>query len=158
MERLARKYKVTVTTWLLANEDRVRLATSITGESDVHIQMREGQRLPSLLGATGRILVGYAGLTEEELRHKFVRLRWQAAPAFQAYMEQSKQAKRRGYAIDDGNYARGVLTVAAPVLNSDDDLSLIVAATMFSGQHGPSTLHEIGAALSNLGNARGRKI
>jgi len=151
MERLAHKHSVTVTLWRMIDEDRMHLTASAVGDGPVQIQMRLGQRLPRWVGAVGRMMAAYSGLSEAELRKKFNGLRWQSPPSFSAYVEQSREAKRRGYAIDDGNYTRGVLSVAAPVFDLSGEITMACGATMFLGQHPPATVAEIAEDLVTIG-------
>lgn len=151
MERLARRFGVTVSLWRRIDDDRLQLAISIVSETDVRIQMRVGQRLPCWVGAVGRVMAAHSGLPEAELRKRFKHLRWQSPPTFRRYMEQVKEAKARGYAIDDGEYAKGVFSIGVPVRDRAGAITMAVSATMFAGQHAPGTTRTITDDLLAIG-------
>lgn len=151
MEQLARKFSVTVTLWRMVDEDRMYLATSAVSDANVRIQMRLGQRLPRWVGAVGRVMAAHSGLSEAELRRRFAQLRWQSPPTFRTYMDQVADARHRGYAEDDGNFDRGVLSIAVPVFDLAGDVTMACGVTMFSGQHTPAALKEIVEHLTAIG-------
>ena len=43
--------------------DKIVLVKSVSSPADVHIAMAEGQRLPIMMGATGRVLAPHLGLS-----------------------------------------------------------------------------------------------
>lgn len=151
MEQLARKHGITVTLWRMVDGDRMYLTASAVGDGPIQIQMRLGQRLPRWVGAVGRMMAAHSGLPDAELRKNYKNLRWQSPPSFTAYLEQSREAKRRGYAIDDGNFSRGLLSVAAPVFDLSGEINMACGATMFLGQHTPATVVEIAEDLMTIG-------
>ena len=151
MAHLARKFNVTVTLWRMIDQDGMYLATSAVSEADVCIQMRLGQRLPRWGGAVGRVMAGHSDLSEAELRKKFSQLRWQSPPSFKVYLEQANEARRRGYALDDGNFDRGVLSMAVPVFDFAGEITMACGVAMFSGQHAAATLREIAEDMMAIG-------
>lgn len=152
MQRLARRYSVTVTLWRQIEDERLELIASAVSGADVEIQMRLGQRLPRWISAVGRVMAAHSGLSEVELKRRFKGLRWQSAPSFRTYMEEVNAVKQRGYAIDNGNYARGVLTISAPIFNPGGDVTCACSVTMFAGQHSPATLDQIAKDLLTIGD------
>lgn len=152
MERIARHFNVTVTLWRQIDNDRLELIASAVSNADVKIQMRVGQRLPRWISAVGRIMAAHGKLSDAELRSRFKTLRWQTQPSFKAYMKQVRDAKRRGYAIDDGDYTKGVLSISVPVFDMAGEITMGCSATMFAGQHSPQTLKEIAEQLAVVGS------
>jgi DNA-binding IclR family transcriptional regulator len=63
-----------------------------------------------------------------------------------------RDARRQGYAIDDGNFARGIMAIAAPVLDRAGQTAFTVSAVMFRNQFDDAGIAELGAALGQLGN------
>jgi DNA-binding IclR family transcriptional regulator len=53
-------------------------------------------------------------------------LRWDAPPTLATWREEVRATKVNGYAIDNGQYIRGVSIVAAPVIMPDDTINAIV--------------------------------
>lgn len=154
MRELAREFAVTVTLWRPIGTDRIVLVSSETSPTDVSIDMAEGQRLPYLMGASGRIFAGQLDLPEAEMRAAFEQVRWSEPLSFGAYWREVRDAKLRGYAIDDGNFARGIMAIAAPIADSRQAISFTVSAVMFRNQYDQAGVAAVGEAL----NALGRKL
>jgi DNA-binding IclR family transcriptional regulator len=89
-----------------------------------------GSRFPALISATGRCVVAFCGAPWSNIRKRFAALRWDVRPIFAAWREEVKAARANGYAIDKGQYIRGVSIVAAPVIMPDDTINAIVMVGM----------------------------
>ncbi|MRV70508.1 helix-turn-helix domain-containing protein [Duganella sp. FT92W] len=152
MRELAREFAVTVTLWRPIGTDRIVLVSSETSPTDVSIDMAEGQRLPYLMGASGRVFAGQLGWTEQQMRATFEQIRWSEPLTFDAYWREVLEAKKRGYAIDDGNFARGILAVAAPVRDANGTIVFTVSGVMFRNQYDKAGVATVGKALNALGN------
>jgi DNA-binding IclR family transcriptional regulator len=76
MHELAESYRVTLLLWRRVGDDRMLLVSVENSSADLQIQLRTGQRLPLLLGATGRVFASHLGLTKQELKARFRVLRW----------------------------------------------------------------------------------
>lgn len=114
--------------------------------------MPAGQRLPVLMGASGRLFVGRMGLSEDELRKAFEPIRWARSLSFETYQREVNRARRRGWALDDGYFSAGVLAVAAPVCDASDNIAFTVSAVMIRGQRNEAEVEVIGEALRDLGH------
>jgi DNA-binding IclR family transcriptional regulator len=62
------------------------------------------------------------------------------------------RARRRGWAVDDGHFAAGVLAVAAPVCDASGNIAFTVSAVMIRGQRNEAEVEVIGEALRDLGH------
>lgn len=151
MRELAREFAVTVTLWRPIGTDRIVLVSSETSPADVSIDMAEGQRLPYLMGASGRIFAGQLALPESEMRAAFEQVRWSEPLSFDAYWREVQDAKMRGYAIDDGNFARGIMAIAAPIRDGNRAIAFTVSAVMFRNQYDTAGISAVGLALGALG-------
>jgi DNA-binding IclR family transcriptional regulator len=158
MERVARKHGITVGLWQRVDDNRMMLVGAAENEADMHIQLRVGQRLPLLCGALGRLMARHGGLDRAELKQRFDALRWQKPLRFDAFMAEADAAYRRGWAIDDGYYAKGVLTISAPVFERETPVRLTCGATMFSGQFDNAGLKAIADDMVALGNSLSRLL
>lgn len=151
MHELSARYGVTVSLWRRMGRDRIVLAALEHSPSDLRIHMVEGQRLPLLMGASGRAIAPYMGFDRAQLRSMFKTLRWRRPLAFEEYWAQLEEARERGYAVDDGYFARGVLTLAAPVPNpATGAVDFSISAVMFQGQYDEAGLAEVGRELCAL--------
>jgi DNA-binding IclR family transcriptional regulator len=147
MEVLAARFQVTVTLWRRMGLDRIVLVSSVASPTALRIDMPSGQRLPLLMGASGRLFVGQLGWSEEEARVEFERIRWSRSISFETYWREVGRAKRRGWAVDDGYFANGILTVAAPVRDPAGAIAFTISAVMIRGQHDDVGVEAIGDAL-----------
>src|SRR5204863_9698497 len=69
----------------------------------------------ALISATGRLIAAYGGHSDAAIRKRFDALRWDEPPSFEAWGTEVAETRKRGWAIDDGNYIAGVTVLAAPV-------------------------------------------
>ena len=152
MRELAAEFGVTVTLWRRLGVDRIVLVHAESSPINMHIDMPAGQRLPILMGASGRLFVTRMGLGDAELREEFAALRWSRPLSFDTYLREVARARRRGWAIDDGHFATGVLSVAAPVSDASNDIAYTVAAVMIRGERNDVQIEAIGEALRDLGH------
>jgi len=151
MRELASRFAVTVTLWRPIGIDRIVLVTSEVSPTDLRIDMAEGQRLPYLMGASGRLFAGQLDLSPGELRRTFEKIRWSEPLTFESYWREVEEAKQRGYAIDNGNFARGIMAIAAPVPDSSGAIAFAVSAVMFRNQYDETGIQNVGKALNELG-------
>ncbi|MFA5581741.1 MAG: IclR family transcriptional regulator [Paracoccaceae bacterium] len=137
MERIAQEHSVTVTLWQPTARDRKILIMTAQPRNPMRIQMAIGQRLPLLIGSTGRIFAAFSDMDEAEIKDQFDQIRWNGPIAFTDYMAQVHEAREKGWAMDTGNFAQGTVLVSTPIYSADGNAALAVTATMFTGQYDP---------------------
>ncbi|WP_292029722.1 IclR family transcriptional regulator [Brevundimonas sp. UBA2416] len=147
MRDIAARFNITVTLWKRLGSDKIVLVKSVPSPANVRIEMAEGQRLPILMAATGRVMAPHLGWSRKELKAAFKALRWQTPLSFEDYWEQVEAAERRGWASDQGYFTKGVQTIAAPVFDRAGEVAFTVVGVMLLGQYEDSALEAIGAAL-----------
>jgi DNA-binding IclR family transcriptional regulator len=147
MAGLAAKFSVTMALWRRVSNDRIILVRSISSPTNVRIEMVEGQRLPMMMGATGRVLASHLDLPQKELRAMFRRLRWQRPLTFEEYWAQVEEASARGFATDDGFYSAGVKSVAVPISDSSGYIAFTLVAIMFRTQLDEAEAADLAAEL-----------
>ena len=106
-----------------------------------------GQRLPVLMGASGRLFAGKLGLDEERLRAAFDKVRWARPLGFDDYRRQVADASAKGWAVDDGYFSAGILAIAAPVNDRAGTTAYAMSAVTFRGQHTEAETEKLGQAL-----------
>ncbi|MCP1337018.1 IclR family transcriptional regulator [Futiania mangrovi] len=143
LKRIARKHGVTMTLWDRMSDDRAVLVDRAESDAAMHVSMNIGQRLPLFLGALGRCFAAYSQMPPEELRSRYEAIRLQDPQTFEDWMEDVEEVHRRGYAIDRGNYVRGVTTISAPILNKQGEPVLAMSAVAFSAQVGARETREL---------------
>ncbi|WP_313296102.1 IclR family transcriptional regulator [Diaphorobacter sp.] len=153
MRDLAIAQGITVTLWRRMGNDRIVLVLSESSPTDLHIYMPLGQRLPILMGASGRLFVGQMNLSEEVLRAEFANIRWARALSFEEYLEQVHLTQCQGWAVDDGYFSDGVLAIAAPVRDPIGSIAYTASAVMIRSQHsdGTARIKTLGESLKELG-------
>jgi len=153
MRELAIERGITVTLWRRMGHDRIVLVSSESSPTDLHIYMPLGQRLPILMGASGRLFVGRMNLSEGDLRAEFAHIRWARPLSFDAYLNQVQLAQRCGWAVDDGYFSDGVLAIAAPVCDASQNIAYTVSAVMIRSQNGNTEdrIKVLGESLRELG-------
>ncbi len=143
MERIAQEHGVTVTLWQPVARNRKVLILSALTRRAVRIQMAVGQRLPIYIGATGRVFAAFGGDTEAELKAGFNEIRWERPISFKKFAEQVVETRKKGWAVDDGNFAAGTFSVAVPILDQREVAIMGVTATMFTGERSEQRVQDI---------------
>ena len=140
LREIADRHNVTATLWQRVEDERVVLVDLAESSSTMRIHMSIGQRLPMFIAALGRCMAAHSGLSTLELRTKLSALRWQDGPSFETYMREVEGVRQHGYAIDHGNYERGVLTVSSPILDSQHRPQMAISAVGFATQFSDASL------------------
>lgn len=161
MQELAQGHQVTCVLWHRIGNDRAVLVSRADAQSAIRAHMNIGQRLPMMVGAFGRVFAAFSGHSRAAIKQGFDLLRWENPPDFETYWQELQETARRGYAIDQDNFARGVTSVAAPILDRERKVIMVISAMSFSGRFTADSLnsmtadllsvtHEISAALSGI--------
>jgi len=153
IHEVAERYGVTLLLWRRIGDDRMLLVSVENSSADLQIHLRTGQRLPLLLGATGRVVASHLGLTRQQLKEKFRLLRWARRLSFDEFWRDVQTAVQRGWAVDDGFFGVGATTVAAPVFDRAGRVSHSLVAIMFRGQHDQTSIKRIAHDLIRLSGA-----
>ena len=153
IQRIASQFNVATTLWLRADEDRVLLVDRAESTSDVQISMRVGQRLPQFVGALGRCFAANSNLSREEIRARFSKIHFKRPLHFDEWWSQVELAKKEGFAVDDGYFSEGIVTVAVPILGTGESLRMAVSAIAISAQMERSTLQALISEMLKLSNA-----
>lgn len=153
LRQLADAYGLTVCLWQRADPDRIVAVLVEPVASEFRVHCRVGQRLPLLLGSAGRALAPYLGLDECALKRAFSELRWVRPISFDRYCAEMEAAQQLGYAIDDGHFANGLVTISAPVLDKINNARYAVTGLAFRSEFDNSARKALGEDLASLGRA-----
>ena len=122
-----------------------------SGTFGVHFDI--GRRFPSYVSATGRCVAGHSGLGQAVLKRKFDALVWEQPPQFSDWLKEVESARREGVGVDNGNYVRGYLILAAPVFQ-DGTMVQALSIVAANGQIAPGRMedlkHELRQSASRL--------
>jgi DNA-binding IclR family transcriptional regulator len=147
LEEFTAKWRVTTAAVQLSDERHFTVTNAANAPADFSLQIVVGTRFPALISATGRCFAAFSGWPIEKLATEFAKLKWQAPPVYKAWLKEVEMTRRRGYAVDQGNYIRGVTIIAAPVFDYDKNVSsyvcVIVLAEQISGERFQSVCADI---------------
>lgn len=147
LDALAMEHSVTATLWQRSSGERVVLVDLADNPAAMRVHMSIGQRLPMYIAALGRCMAAYSNLSEDELRARISALRWENAPSFEEYYAEVQMVRDRGYAVDNGNYVKGVTTVSAPVVDGNNRAIMAISAVGFSAQLNKASIRALGEHL-----------
>lgn len=150
MQDFAARYRVTVTLWRQMDDKRIVLVSSEASPTDLRIDMAVGQRLPILMGASGRLFAADMNLAKTQIKAIFERIRWARPLGFDDYMAQVQHARKHGWAMDDGYFSTGILAIAAPIRDRSRAVAFTVSAVMFRGQYQDEEADKLGTEIRAL--------
>jgi IclR family acetate operon transcriptional repressor len=120
------------------------LVLAVHDEPDAAVRLGIGSRIPLDAGSYGKIYFAYAGVAGPAVLTRYTASTSTEPVRFGAELE---VVRRRGYALDEGEYVADVRAVAAAVTSSDGYEGLV--ALMSSSSSGQSRdLTEIGERLA----------
>jgi DNA-binding IclR family transcriptional regulator len=111
-----------------------------------HIHVGIGSRFPALVSVTGRCIAAFGNHDWGDIERAFFAVRWDRPPSFRAWQSEVEDTRRKGYAVDPGNYICGVTIVGAPVMNRGR-VSHIIVGIGLTEQFKPSSLARLGKDL-----------
>jgi DNA-binding IclR family transcriptional regulator len=137
--------------------NRVILVDVVDSPHATRIHLSLGQRLPVYLGAMGRCIAAREDLKLDEIGSAINELRWQVPPRVEDYARDIHFVREHGWATDEGNYLRGVTTIASAIAGNADKVTYCLTTTVFSGQYDRDILDRIGHSLATVaGDAEAR--
>lgn len=149
LARLASDYLMSCGLWEVRG-DRLFLVEVIDSPGATRVHLVKNQRLPLYLGAIGRCVAVVEDKSKDAILRIIAKLRWQTAPAPDAYWESLALVRERGWAIDQDNFIRGLTTIAAPIRADEKTVRYCLTAVAFTGQHETPTLLGAGGALASI--------
>ncbi|WP_083276786.1 IclR family transcriptional regulator [Sphingobium phenoxybenzoativorans] len=132
LQDIARRFDVTAMATAALDPDHSACVASVSPSHSMSLNVTVGGRVPTLSGAAGRCVAAFSPTPLPELRKRFSRIRWQTPFDFETWLGQVEQVRQFGYAEDDGLFARGVTTLAAPVFNPDGTVTKAVGIASIS--------------------------
>ncbi len=147
IERIAREHGLTSVAVEIAGLDHIVAVCVAEGAGNFRLSTEVGSRFPALISATGRCIAAFGDYSEERLRARFDRLRWDNPPDFADWLEQVEATRQQGYAVDEGHYIAGVTVLAAPVFRTAGAPSHALVATGLSRTLDAGVLPQVAEAL-----------
>jgi len=79
------------------------------------IRLSLGSRFPILISAAGLCFAAFNDMTPAQLKNGFAKLRSDNLPVFASWLKQVERVRATGYAVDQGQYMRGLAVIAVPI-------------------------------------------
>jgi len=126
LDELSRRHGATAIGVEARGLDQMMVVALARAPSLLQLHVEIGSRFPALISATGQCVAAFCGAPWPEIHKRFEALRWDSPPTLAAWRDEVKATRVNGYAIDDGQYIRGVSIVAAPVMLPGDTIHALV--------------------------------
>lgn len=133
LDRISQAFDVTMLGVHIVGLDHIIVVAVSQSGNNFQLSAQIGSRFPALISATGRCIAAFGNHAEDQIAERFKTLRWDEPPTFEKWQAQVRQARRKGFAVDAGNYIAGVTVVAAPVWKSRAQLSHALVAIGIGG-------------------------
>jgi DNA-binding IclR family transcriptional regulator len=115
LDRLSRRHGVTAIGVQVVELEHIVVVAISRSDHAVRLHVDIGSRFPALLSAPGRCIAAFGGHSWRALERHFRALRWDRPPALEAWRADVETTRVDGYAVDEGDYLKGVTVIAAPV-------------------------------------------
>jgi len=115
LDRMSKQFGLTMLGVQIQGLDRIIVTAMSQSSENFQLSTQVGSRFPALVSATGRCIAAFGDYPAGELKERFEKLRWDEPPSWDEWQAQVAEARKRGIAVDAGNYISGVTVVAAPV-------------------------------------------
>jgi DNA-binding IclR family transcriptional regulator len=126
LDELAEAYGATALAVEASGLEHMVVVALARADSPLRVHVDIGSRFPALISATGRCVAAFGNYQWADIQTRFAKLRWDVPPTFEAWSSEVRATRIAGYAIDDGEYIRGVSIVAAPVGMPNGSINALV--------------------------------
>lgn len=147
LARLSGAHKSLLCLWQVTEGERIVLVDRVSMAKTVRVDMSDGSRLPTFVGAVGRCYAALRNLPRNELKLRFDALQWQAPPSFEDYVSDVEKARRDGYAFDLGQLFKGLEIAAAVVTDAEGRPRLGISGISIAGQLSREDIERLGVDL-----------
>lgn len=134
LDRLSRQWSVTAIGVEIAGLEHMVVLALSQSKIPFRLHVDVGSRFPTLISATGRLVAAYSDRPWSEIERRFRSLRWQDPPAIDVWRKDLEKVRKKGYAIDRGNYINGVIVLAVPVFNARKEITHTLVAAGLADQ------------------------
>jgi DNA-binding IclR family transcriptional regulator len=145
LDRVSTEWSVTAIGVEISGLDHMVVLALSHSKIPFRLHVDVGSRFPALISATGRVVAAYSGQPWKELERRFRSLRWQDPPDIEVWRQELETVRRKGYAVDRGNYINGVTVLAVPVFNARKEITHTLVAAGLADQMSSAT----SAAIAN---------
>lgn len=115
LDRVSQQFGLTMLGVQIYGLDRIIVTAMSQSSQNFQLSTQIGSRFPALISATGRCIAAFGNYPEDDIRARFETLRWEEPPTYEEWLDQVRQTREQGVAVDPGNYISGVTVIAVPV-------------------------------------------
>lgn len=116
LHRISRRYDLSLIVEKTVDIEHSVVVAVSHSTSAMRLNVEVGSRFPTLISAAGRCYAAFSEVSDDELTRRFPKLRWSVPPSMREWKKQINETRKRGYAIDMGNYISGHMVVCVPIL------------------------------------------
>lgn len=150
LSNLSEKFGVTSIATQLAEPNQMIVVALSQSNLPFRLQVDLGSRFPALISATGRLFAAFNVSDESELRSGFDKLVWDHPPAFETWQNEVREARERGYSVDQGTYISGVTVVAVPVFGLTGAMTRSIVAIGISERLKDKEIPKLAKAMQSV--------
>jgi DNA-binding IclR family transcriptional regulator len=147
LDRLSATFDVTALGVQISGLDHIVAVAVSQAGGNFRLSTQVGSRFPALISATGRCIAAFGHYSQDRLKARFEKLRWDNPPSFSEWLEQVEEVRRLGYAVDNGQYIAGVTVLTAPIRRGGDRPTHALVAFGLSGNLQRSGIDALAKAL-----------
>ncbi len=126
LEELSETYGATAIAVEASGLEHMVVVALARADTPLQVHVDIGSRFPALISATGRCIAAFGSHPWAEIKARFAKLRWDSPPSLAAWRAEVRATQSAGYAVDEGQYIRGVSIVAAPVRMPNGSINAMV--------------------------------
>lgn len=149
LERIADESNCLVGLWQ-AHDGRMVLVERAVSKQPMRLDMAIKQRLPPMAGSVGRAYAACLRLSSRELKAGFNQLRWEGSLTAEQFVEEVREAERRGYAIDDESLYPGVVSVGSVIRGREGEVIYGLSASDIAHHLSAERVEELGEEMRRL--------
>jgi DNA-binding IclR family transcriptional regulator len=118
LDRIAKEHAVTANAVRVIGLAHGTVVAISHAAQPFRIHVGVGSRFPALVSVTGRCIAAFGNHGWSDIERAFLAVRWDRPPSFRSWQEEVEAVRRKGYAVDPGNYISGITIVGAPITRS----------------------------------------
>ena len=128
LQTLSRSFDSAFAAMEQSGPDHCIVAAATDPVPGLSIRLSVGSRFPILVSAAGSCFAAFGHMTPQQLKEGFAKLRWDKPPTFNQWLKNIESTRASGYAVDSGNYMRGITVVALPARDGEGHLRGCICA------------------------------
>jgi DNA-binding IclR family transcriptional regulator len=115
LDRIANEHAVTANAVRVIGLAHGTVVAISRAAQPFQIHVGVGSRFPALVSVTGRCIAAFGNHDWGDIERAFAAVRWDRPPSFRGWQREVEGVRRKGYAVDPGNYISGITIVGAPI-------------------------------------------